>query len=97
MDYRVVSHVLFIILILGYPPIVKTKNIKPEFDVNFYFHLNCNQQEGFFLMVEGARIDHAHHDGFVNRALEETVGFEEALEAVIKSLEESNQLDEVKG
>jgi alkaline phosphatase len=46
-------------------------------------------------MVEGARIDHGHHDGFVNRALEETVGFEEALEAVIKSLEESNQLDEV--
>ena len=46
-------------------------------------------------MVEGARIDHAHHDGFVNRALEETVGFEEALEAVVKSLEESNQLEEV--
>jgi alkaline phosphatase len=46
-------------------------------------------------MVEGARIDHAHHDGFANRALEETVGFEEALAAVIASLKESNQLDEV--
>ena len=57
--------------------------------------LTKNEENGFFLMVEGARIDHAHHDGFVNRALEETVGFEEALEAVVKSLEESNQLDEV--
>ena len=46
-------------------------------------------------MVEGARIDHAHHDGFANRALEETLGFEEALAAVIKSLEETNQLEEV--
>ena len=53
-------------------------------------------QSGFFLMVEGARIDHAHHDGFANRALEETLGFEEALAAVIKSLKDTNQLEEVK-
>jgi alkaline phosphatase len=46
-------------------------------------------------MVEGARIDHAHHDGFANRALEETLGFEEALAATISLLKESNQLDEV--
>ena len=46
-------------------------------------------------MVEGARIDHSHHDGFANRALEETVGFEEALGAVMNSLKESNQLEEV--
>ncbi len=47
-------------------------------------------------MVEGARIDHAHHDGFANRALEETLGFEEALAQVIQSLTDSNQLDEVR-
>jgi hypothetical protein len=47
-------------------------------------------------MVEGARIDHAHHDGFANRALEETIGFEEALAQVIQSLTDSNQLDEVR-
>ena len=47
-------------------------------------------------MVEGARIDHAHHDGLANRALEETVAFDQALSGVIKSLKDSNQLDEVK-
>ena len=48
-------------------------------------------------MVEGARIDHAHHDGLVNRALEETVALDEAVAGVIKSLKDSNQLEEVLG
>ncbi len=50
---------------------------------------------GFFLMVEGGRIDHAHHDGFANRALMETLGFEDALGKVMESLKETSQLEEV--
>jgi len=52
-------------------------------------------RSGFFLMVEGGRIDHAHHDGFANRALQETLGFEDALKNVMDSLNATNQLDEV--
>lgn len=36
--------------------------------------------EGFFLFVEGGRIDSAHHDLQARRALEETVQFAEAVE-----------------
>ena len=32
-----------------------------------------NTEKGFFLMVEGARIDHAHHKNLAKKALEETV------------------------
>ena len=35
---------------------------------------------GFFLMVEGARIDHAHHDTTANRAVRETVALDLAFE-----------------
>jgi alkaline phosphatase len=35
--------------------------------------------EGFFLMVEGGRIDHAHHSGTAYRALVETVEFSNAV------------------
>ncbi|KAL8583356.1 hypothetical protein ACOMHN_035338 [Nucella lapillus] len=35
--------------------------------------------KGFFLLVEGGRIDHGHHDNFAKRALEETVMFDEAI------------------
>ncbi len=35
--------------------------------------------DGFFLMVESGRIDHAHHDNFAKRALEETVEMEKAV------------------
>ena len=37
--------------------------------------------DGFFLMVEGGRIDHAHHRGNAYRALEETVAFSDAVRA----------------
>lgn len=36
---------------------------------------------GFFLVVEGGRIDHAHHSGNAYRALSDTVAFAEAIEA----------------
>lgn len=34
---------------------------------------------GFFLFVEGGRIDHAHHDNQVHRALWETIEFDKAI------------------
>jgi alkaline phosphatase len=37
--------------------------------------------KGFFLMVEGGRIDHAHHAGNAYRALDETVEFSDAIRA----------------
>ena len=42
--------------------------------------LSKNTEEGFFLMVEGGRIDHAHHDVWANIALDETIAFDEAIE-----------------
>ena len=35
--------------------------------------LKRNKEKGFFLMVEGARIDHAHHENTPKRSLEEAV------------------------
>ena len=37
--------------------------------------------QGYFLMVEGGRIDHAHHAGNAHRALTETIEFSKAVEA----------------
>ena len=42
--------------------------------------LSKNKEKGFFLMVEGGRIDHAHHDSWANTALDETIAFDEAIE-----------------
>jgi alkaline phosphatase len=38
-------------------------------------------QTGYVLVVEGGRIDHAHHDGNARRALEETIAFSDAVRA----------------
>src|SRR5205085_580566 len=35
--------------------------------------------QGFFLMVEGGRIDHAHHAGNARRALEDAIALSEAV------------------
>ena len=40
-------------------------------------------QKGFFLMVEGGRIDHAHHAGNAYRALSDTVAFADAVQAAL--------------
>ena len=42
--------------------------------------LSKNKEKGFFLMVEGGRIDHAHHDSWANTAMDETIAFDEAIE-----------------
>jgi alkaline phosphatase len=40
-----------------------------------------NGEAGYFLMVEGGRIDHAHHGNNAWRALTDTIAFAEAIEA----------------
>ncbi|KAI5745080.1 hypothetical protein M8J76_008131 [Diaphorina citri] len=35
--------------------------------------------EGYFLLVEGGRIDHAHHENMAHKALDETVEFSDAI------------------
>jgi alkaline phosphatase len=42
-----------------------------------------NNKKGFFLMVEGGRIDHAHHDGNAYRALTETIEFSNAVRTAL--------------
>ncbi|XP_038075850.1 alkaline phosphatase-like isoform X1 [Patiria miniata] len=46
--------------------------------------------DGFVLAIEGARIDHAHHDGTARLALLETLSMEEA---VAKAMELTNEED----
>jgi len=43
----------------------------------------ARNEEGFFLMVEGGRIDHAHHAGNAYRALTDTVAFADAVAAAV--------------
>ncbi len=43
--------------------------------------------KGFFLMVEGGRIDHALHETHARRALEETVAFDEAIKATLAKVD----------
>lgn len=43
--------------------------------------LLSKNEKGFFLMVEGGRIDHAHHEGNAFRALTDTVEFARAVAA----------------
>ena len=43
-------------------------------------------KNGFFLMVEGGRIDHAHHAGNAARALEDTNAFDDAVKAALATI-----------
>ncbi len=42
----------------------------------------AKNRNGYFLMVEGGRIDHAHHAGNAYRALTDTIAFSDAIRAV---------------
>lgn len=42
--------------------------------------------KGYFLMVEGGRIDHAHHSGNAARALEDTLAFDAALKIALSKV-----------
>jgi len=43
-------------------------------------------QKGYFLMVEGGRIDHAHHDGNAYRALTDTIELSNAVRAAVSKV-----------
>ena len=42
-------------------------------------------RDGYVLLVEGGRIDHAHHEGNAYRALDETVAFSDAVRAAVQA------------
>ena len=46
-----------------------------------------NNKKGFFLMVEGGRIDHAHHLGNAYRALTETIEFSNAVKTALSKVD----------
>ncbi|XP_076451761.1 alkaline phosphatase-like isoform X2 [Babylonia areolata] len=48
--------------------------------------------KGFFLLVEGGRIDHGHHDTNAARALHDTVAFADAVEGAVNMLDTSDTL-----
>jgi alkaline phosphatase len=48
--------------------------------------------KGFFLMVEGGRIDHALHSGNAYRALDETIAFADAVQAALKNTDPNDTL-----
>jgi len=54
--------------------------------------LQKNKENGFFLLVEGGRIDHAHHDNKALKALEEVVAFDLAIQAAQQLTSESDTL-----
>ncbi len=43
----------------------------------------ARDRDGYFLMVEGGRIDHAHHEGNAARALRDTIAFDDAIAAAL--------------
>jgi alkaline phosphatase len=47
---------------------------------------------GYYLMVEGGRIDHAHHDGRAGFALEEAVEFAEAIQHAVDNTDPRDTL-----
>ena len=48
-------------------------------------HTLSKQPAGYVLMVEGARIDHANHDGNAYRALDETIALSNAVRAAMEA------------
>ncbi|AKS42822.1 alkaline phosphatase [Wenzhouxiangella marina] len=51
-----------------------------------------SRPEGFFLMVEGARIDHAHHANNAYRALVDTIELARAVQAAMERVDPSETL-----
>lgn len=49
-------------------------------------------KKGFFLFVEGGRIDHAHHENFVELALDETIELSKAVQRATELLSEEDSL-----
>lgn len=54
--------------------------------------LLSKNSKGYFLMVEGGRIDHALHNTNAKRALEDTIAFDDAIKATLAKVDLSNTL-----
>lgn len=50
-------------------------------------------EKGYFLMIEGGRVDHAHHAGNAYRALTETIELSNTVRAVRESLSEQERAE----
>lgn len=48
--------------------------------------LDRKHSNGYVLMVEGGKIDHAHHQNFARLALHEVMGLDEAVAAALKKV-----------
>ncbi len=53
-----------------------------------------NDPDGFFVMIEGANPDYGNHFGWLGRAIEEQIDFNDAVEAVIAWVEANSSWDE---
>lgn len=53
-------------------------------------HFIKTDTNGFFLMVEGAKIDKAHHKNYALRALHETAEFDKSIKESLETLENSH-------
>ncbi|OQV26258.1 Alkaline phosphatase, tissue-nonspecific isozyme [Hypsibius exemplaris] len=49
-------------------------------------------EDGFFLMIEGGRIDHGHHDNHAKLAFHDTVAFDAAVEVALEMLPDNDTL-----
>ncbi len=54
--------------------------------------LQANGRKGYFLMVEGGRVDHAHHAGNASRALTDTIALSDAVRTALKKTDERDTL-----
>lgn len=54
--------------------------------------LLSRDENGYFLFVEGGRIDHAHHSTYATKALDETEQFSEAIQKAIDLTSRSDTL-----
>ena len=61
-------------------------NIEPSIEEMTQTAINILQKndKGFVLLVEGGRIDMAHHENFANMALYETIAFDKAIERALQ-------------
>lgn len=53
-----------------------------------------NDPDGFFIMIEGGAIDWASHDNQYGRMIEEEIGFNQAVAAVVQWIEQNSSWDE---
>jgi alkaline phosphatase len=52
----------------------------------------AKNRKGYFLMVEGGRIDHAHHEGNAYRALTDTIAFAKAVQVALAKTNQKETL-----